>query len=328
MGRARQIPHAVTIITTEMKLRPSAKPVVSISRMDLNLLLVLDAIYSEGSITRASETLHLTQSAMSHALSRLRELLDDPLFVRVGNRMTPTSRTNEIIAPVRRALNEIEGAFKKLNQFDPQESAREFRIGLRNIVESTTIPGLAARVAEAGPAVKLTSVRYDRENSHSMLASGGLDIVIDVLQPKADGIRHRLLMTTTMVVVVRQGHPVVTNGIDLPTYLELDHVQASSRHSDPGVEDLALHRLGHERHVKLRCQNFSTACEVVARTDMILTMYERYAQALNAPLANRIFPLPYEIPSRELYLYWHASAECEPANMWLRDQVAATYQVF
>ena len=304
------------------------KTMANISGIDLNLLVVLNAIYSEGSITKAGDTLHLTQSAMSHALSRLRELLDDPLFVRVGHRMTPTSRTNEIIAPVRRALIEIEGAFKKLNKFDPQESAREFRIGMRNIVESTTFPSLAARVAEVAPAVKLTSVRYDRESAHGMLASGGLDIVIDVLQPKAEGIRHRLLMATAMVVVVRRGHPEVTNGIDLPTYLELDHVQASSRHGDPGVEDLALHRLGHERRVKLRCQNFSTACEVVARTDMILTMYERYAQALNAPLANRIFPLPYELPSRELYLYWHASAECEPANMWLRDQVAAVYQIF
>lgn len=304
------------------------KPIASISGIDLNLLVVLNAIYSEGSITKAGETLHITQSAMSHALSRLRELLDDPLFVRTGQRMVPTSRTDEIIAPVRRALIEIESALKKLNRFDPQESAREFRIGLRNIVESTTMPSLAARIAEVAPAVKLTSVRYDRESAHSMLASGGLDVLIDVLQPKAEGIRRRLLLTTTMVVVVRRGHPEVANGIDLPTYLALDHVQASSRHSDASVEDLALHRLGHARRVKLRCQNFSTACEVVARTDMILTMYERYAQALNAPLANRIFPLPYEIPSRALYLYWHASAECEPANMWLRDQVAAVYQVF
>ena len=128
-----------------------------------------------------------------------------------------------------------------------------------------------------------------------------------------------------MVVVARQDHPRVQGAIDLSTYLDLDHVLATSRRFGPGVEDLALHRLGYQRRVKLRCQHFSTACEIVARTDLVLTMHERHAQALNAPLANRILALPFDAPMHELYLYWHASADKDPGNQWLREQVVAVY---
>lgn len=297
----------------------------NISRVDLNLLVVFEAIYAEGSITRASERLHLTQPALSHALARLRELMGDQLFVRSGHRMRPTSLAEEIVVPVRRALSEIDGTLRQLHRFDPATSAREFRIGFRHVVETVTLPGLAARVEAAAPHVKLSSLPYERDNLHGELVSGGLDLAIDVLQPRAEGIKHRLLLSGRMVVVARQGHPRLQDGIDLATYLELDHVLATSRRCGPGIEDFALHRLGHQRRVKLRCQHFSTACEVVARTDVVLTMHERYAQALNAPLGNRIFPLPFEAAVHELYLYWHASSERDPGNHWLREQIAAVF---
>jgi DNA-binding transcriptional LysR family regulator len=267
----------------------------NISRVDLNLLVVFEAIYAEGSITRASETLHLTQLAQ------------------------------EIITPVRRALSEIEGTLRQLHTFDPATSRREFRIGFRHVVETATLPNLAARLEATAPSVRVSSVPYERDSLHGELVSGGLDLAVDVLLPRAEAVRHRLLLSGKMVVVVRRGHPRVQEGIDLATYLDLDHVLATSRPTGPGVEDFALHRLGHERRVKLRCQHFSTACEIVARTDLALTMHERYAQALNAPLANRILPLPFEAPAHELYLYWHAAADQEPGNRWLREQLSAVY---
>lgn len=297
----------------------------NISRVDLNLLVVFEAIYAEGSITRASETLHLTQPALSHALARLRELMGDPLFVRTGHRMAPTALAQEIIAPVRRALSEIDVTLSQIHKFDPTTSSREFKIGVRHVVETATLPSLAARLEDASPNVKLSSVPYERDNLYGELVSGGLDLAIDVLLPRLDGVRHKLLLSGRMVVVVRQGHPRVRGDIDLATYLDMDHVLATSRRFGPGVEDRALHRLGHERRVKLRCQHFSTACEIVSRTDLALTMHERYAQALNAPLANRILPLPFDAPAHELYLYWHASAEAEPGNRWLREQLLALY---
>lgn len=298
----------------------------NINRVDLNLLVVFEAIYAQGSITRASETLHLTQPALSHALARLREMMNDPLFARSGHRMVPTALAEEIIAPVRRALSEIEGTFRRLHKFDLATSAREFRLGVRHhVVEATTLPGLAARAAALAPHLKISSVSNERDDLYGDLASGGLDLAIDVLLPHSEGLRHELLLSGRMVVVARQGHPRVQGSIDLATYLDLDHVLATSRRTGSGVEDFALHRLGHQRRVKLRCQHFSTACEIVARTDMILTMHQRYAQALNAPLANRILPLPFDAPVHELYLYWYAGADGDPGNLWLREQVAEVF---
>ena len=296
---------------------------VNVSRVDLNLFVVLDAIYTEGGITRASERLSLTQPAISHALARLRELVDDPLFVREGHTMVPTATAHALIGPVRRALKEIEGSLNQLQQFDPATSTRAFRIGMRHIVESASLPELARRVRAQAPTVQLAAVHHDRDALHGALATGELDAVIDVLLPRVQHVSYQLLAGGRMVVALRAEHPRVGATLDLPTYLELEHVMTSSRRSGPGLEDLALQRLGHERRVVVRCQHHWTACQLVASSDLALTMPERYAGSANAALGNRLLPFPLATPANDLYLYWHANADAEPGNRWLREQIRA-----
>ncbi|KQW40121.1 LysR family transcriptional regulator [Rhizobacter sp. Root404] len=295
--------------------------VVNVSRVDLNLFVVLDAIYTEGGITRASERLNLTQPAISHALARLRELVDDPLFVREGHAMVPTPAAHALIGPVRRALKEIEGSLNRLKQFDPATSTRAFRIGMRHIVESATLPALAQRLRAQAPHVQIVSAHHDRDALHGALATGELDAVIDVLLPRVQHVSYQLLAGGRMVVAVRAGHPRVGDTLDLATYLEVEHVMTSSRRSGPGLEDLALQRLGHERRVAVRCQHHWTACQLVASSDLLLTMPERYAGSANAALGNRLLPFPLATPANDLYLYWHANADAEPGNRWLREQI-------
>ena len=126
-----------------------------------------------------------------------------------------------------------------------------------------------------------------------------------------------------MVVAVRAGHPRVGATLELATYLEMEHVMTSSRRTGPGLEDLALQRLGHERRVAVRCQHHWTACQLVASSDLLLTMPERYAGSANAALGNRLLPFPLATPANDLYLYWHANADAEPGNRWLRAQIRA-----
>jgi DNA-binding transcriptional LysR family regulator len=297
--------------------------VVNVSRVDLNLFVVLDAIYTEGGITRASERLNLTQPAISHALARLRELVDDPLFVREGHAMVPTPAAHALIGPVRRALKEIEGSLNQLKQFDPGTSTRAFRIGMRHIVESATLPALAQRLRAHAPQVQIASAHHDRDALHGALATGELDAVIDVLLPRVQHVSYQQLAGGGMVVAVRAGHPHVGGTLDLATYLEMEHVMTSSRRSGPGLEDLALQRLGHERRVAVRCQHHWTACQLVACSDLLLTMPERYAGSANAALGNRLLPFPLATPANDLYLYWHANADAEPGNRWLREQIRA-----
>ena len=299
---------------------------INISRIDLNLFVVFNAIYTEGGITRASEALKLTQPAVSHALGRLRAIVDDPLFVRKGHLMAPTPIAHELIGPVRRAISEIEGSLSQLSAFDPTTSQREFRIGMRPIVESAAIPELMLRISNTAPGIKIASEHHERADFQSELASGTLAAVIDVLAPLSHNIRSQRLAGGKLLVLARADHPVVQGSLSLETYLAQDHVLASSRKTGLGVEDMELSRLGLQRRIKLRCQHYSTACKVVSTSDLLLTMPEHYAHWTNEPLANQLIPFPVDVVAQDIFLYWHTSTENDRANQWLRENIAATFQ--
>ena len=294
---------------------------MQLHHIDLNLLQVLDAIYSEGSITGAGVKLHLTQPAISHALSRLRHLLQDPLFVRAGRTMVQTPLARALMEPLRRALRGLEVALNEVARFEPATATKHFTVGLRDTFESLLLPPLMQRVARTAPNVVMTTVRFDRHSLEAELASGRLDLALDILLPHGDAIRRRHLFVERMVVVARRRHPGMGERLDLKTYLALGHVVASSRRAGPGVEDLALARRGLERHVRLRCQHYYAACRVVEQSDLLLTAPEHAVRIANRQLKNRILALPFKVPALDLNLYWHANVENEPANRWLRDQI-------
>lgn len=299
---------------------------MDIRRLDLNLLVVLEAIHAEGSLTRAARRLNLSQPALSHALARLREALDDPLFLRQGNRMVPTPRTQRLIAPLHAALGLIAEGIQEGARFDAARSQQEFRLGMRDIFESTALPGLLNRLREDAPGVRLASVRTDRRELENDLIDGQLDVAMDVLLPLAPDIRRLKLAEDRLVVVARKDHPSVKRGrIDLAAYLQAGHILVSSRRRGPGFEDQELARLGHERTIVLRCQHYFAACRVVGASDYLLTMPAGYATLANAGLENRLLELPVPLPPLDVYLYWHESRDNDPANLWLREKINGLY---
>jgi DNA-binding transcriptional LysR family regulator len=300
---------------------------MQISRIDLNLLVVLDAIYTENGITRAADKLHLTQPAISHSLGRLRDLFKDELFVREGRAMVPTPLARNLIEPVRRALRGLEVTLNELEHFDPATTQRRFVIAVRDVFESTLLPPLLKRVSQVAPSVDIAAVQLERREFESELAAGTLDAALDVLLPFSDQVRRRRISLDRLVVVARKGHPAVRRGLTLATYLRQDHVLVSSRRSGPGLEDVELSRQGLSRRIRLRCQHYFAACRVVAQTDLVLTMPENYARIANRQFGSQILPLPLDMPPLDAYLYWHASVDNEPANRWLREQVVASFAV-
>lgn len=298
-----------------------------IRRIDLNLFVVFDAIYTEGGITRAAAKLNLTQPAISHALARLRERFGDPLFEREGREMVPTPMARNLIEPVRRSLRGLEIMLSEVDFFDPATTERQFNIGVRDVLEATLLPGLMQHVCARAPRISVAAVRADRRELEAQLTGGALDAAIDTLLPMSEQIRRLRLEPDRMVVIVRKGHPRVRNSLDLDGYLHHEHVQVSSRRAGLSLEDVELSRLGLQRRVRLRCQHYFAACRVVSQTDLILTMPESYAHIANAQFANRILPLPLEMVGLDAYLYWHANVENEPANRWLREQLQQTLTV-
>jgi DNA-binding transcriptional LysR family regulator len=296
-----------------------------ISRVDLNLLVVLDAIYTEGGITKAAEKLHLTQPAISHALARLRDLFNDPLFERQGYKMVPTPLAKRLIDPLRESLQQLGAILNDTQSFEPATAKKRFVIGLRDFMESTVMPSLMQTLGAEAPEVEVSTVRVNRRSLESELAAGTLDAAIDVLLPLSPAVKFSRVSVDGMAVVARKNHPVVKGGLDLDTYLSQRHVMVTSRRQGPGFEDIELRRLGVQRRVVLRCQFFFAACRTVSQTDMLLTMPESYAHMANRQFGNQVLPFPVPMAPMDAYLYWHASTDNDAANRWLRELMLRSY---
>ncbi|MDB6000657.1 MAG: LysR family transcriptional regulator [Rhizobacter sp.] len=296
-----------------------------ISRVDLNLLVVLDAIYTEGGITKAAEKLHLTQPAISHALARLRDLFNDPLFERQGYKMVPTPLAKRLIDPLRDSLRQLGAILNDTQSFEPATAKKRFVIGLRDFMESTVMPSLMQTLGAEAPEVEVSTVRVNRRSLESELAAGTLDAAIDVLLPLSPAVKFSRVSVDGMAVVARKNHPVVKGGLDLDTYLSQRHVMVTSRRQGPGFEDIELRRLGVQRRVVLRCQFFFAACRTVSQTDMLLTMPESYAHMANRQFGNQVLPFPVPMAPMDAYLYWHASTDNDAANRWLRELMLRSY---
>jgi DNA-binding transcriptional LysR family regulator len=295
-----------------------------LGKIDLNLFVVFDTIYAEGGITRTGRRLNLSQPAISHALGRLRETFDDPLFTRHGHAMTPTPLARRLIEPIRQALRDLEVTVSKVDRFDPASAMKRFTIGMRDVVESVLLPGLMRSIARSAPRIDISIVRADRRELERELSAGTLDAAIDVLLPLPDEIRRQRLGEEWLAVVARRGHPHVRARLDLDTYLAQEHILVSSRRRGLSAEDFELGRHNLRRRVRLRCQSYFAACRVVSETDLVLTMPRRYANLLNTQFGNRLLPFPLKVPAFDTYIYWHANADRDPANEWLRQQLQRT----
>lgn len=300
---------------------------INISRIDLNLFTVLDAIYTEGGVSRAALKLNLTQPAVSHALGRLRLLFEDPLFVRQGQALVPTPLTRSVIEPVREALRRLTVTLVEAGQFDPASATKRFTIAMRDILESIVLPPMLRRIGNQAPGLEFSAARFDRRQIESSLASGAVDAAMDILLPLPGAIKRQRVESERLVVVARRDHPEVGPGLDLDTYLRQHHVLISSRRRGAGgLEDFELGRLGLKRNIRLRCQHYFAACRVASQTDLLVTMAERYAMLVNPAYGNQILPLPFETPTLDLYLYWHQAVDQDPANRWLRAQIIAAFE--
>lgn len=291
-------------------------------RPDLGLLQIFDAIYWKGGVGAAARHLNLSQPAISHALAKLRHQLGDDLFVRQGNALVPTAKARLLADPVRRALSELSGAVDNAASFDPARSHREFRIGIRLSGEMARFPRIVSRLRREAPNAGLVSMTFRRRDAVRALASGDLDLLFDVSSDKWSAqLCSALASSEPLAVATREDHPLVRPPLDLETYLSLEHVVATSRARGPGLEDLALAQRGLVRKVAVRCQHFMTAWQIVATSDLALTLPASQAGMLNAVWPLRLHPLPVPIEARDSYLYWHRGSQNEPGIAWLRQLI-------
>lgn len=297
-----------------------------VRRTDLDLLRVLDAIHAEGGVTRAAERLNLSQSAISHSLARLRQVFGDKLFMRDGRQLSATPLTRDLIGPLRQGLQALDRLVANAGRFSPATAEAQYTISLRDPTETLMLPRIMRQIAQAAPGVALRTVQVRRRNLEAALATGAVSLATDIALPLSESVRRQKLSADRMVVVARRGHPQLRKGLSLESYLAQDHVMVTSRRQGPGLEDVELSKRDLRRRVRLRCRNYLAALGAVAETDLLLTMAERYAHRFAPGLRLQVLPLPLRMPTLDLYLYWHASADGDAASRWLRGLVVDSFR--
>jgi DNA-binding transcriptional LysR family regulator len=294
-----------------------------LSNVDLNLFVVFDAIYSEGGVTPAARRLNLTQPAISHALARLREAFGDPLFVRHGRSITPTPLARRMIATVRQSIQGLRTTLNEAGAFVPATARLNFTVGMRDLLETTLLPAVMARVCREAPDINLSVIKAGRRDLENELAAGTIDAAIDVLLPMTAAVHRERVTNTRLAVLARRKHPRIKSSLTLKRYLAEQHIVVSARRRGQSMEDIELGRAGHRRDIRLRCQHYFAAARVVCETDLVCSMTEPLARILGELLPVQVLRLPLKMQNFDGYLYWHANFEADPANQWLRRQLLA-----
>lgn len=288
------------------------------NNVDLNLFRVFDTIYTESNLTRAGQILCITQPAVSNALTRLREVFNDELFVRTAKGMTPTSVAQNAIGSVREALDLLRAGLMEGNTFNPETSCKSFRLSLADLAETLILPGLLKKVQLAAPHVSIDSDYLNYDDSVKELATGKLDFTVASPLLDKTQLNYALVIDDTYVCAVRPGHPLLKKKLTLDNYLELSHIHLSrqkERATHVDQVDHVLHKLGRERRISLWAQHYAMAPHIVETSDLALTIPRSFARQCKLSTMD----LPFEMPKLELYLYWHKSSELDAASRWFRE---------
>ena len=293
---------------------------VNLSQLDLNLLVAFDALLTEGSVTRAAERVGVGQPSMSHALSRLRRLLNDELFVRASDGVKPTPRALALAAPIREALSVIQSTLLHERSFDPSAAENVFVLGMPDSIEVPLLPRLLALLAQEAPKihVRIQSIdRYDviekldRDQIH--LGMAGL-LTEGTLHHK----RRRLYQTNYLCLFDPEALKI-TEPVTLEEYVALPHVLGSPRGDARGVVDDALAKLGLRRVIAVTTPHFAAVPFILKGARLICTAPERPARIFAQQFELFVCEPPLPLPDSDVSMIWHASYDLDPAHRWLRD---------
>lgn len=304
-----------------------------------NQLVALAALLQHRSVTAAAKEVGVTQSAMSGTLAQLRELLGDPLLVRVGRTMQPTPRALALVDPLRRAIGALEEVLVAPRAFDPATSEQRFAIALDDRADLIVVPELLRRVRAEAPGVTLQVRAWGRHDAPPELATGELDLAVGVFAPgtavlararraeadsPGDARGHLLqpLFDVGLVTLVRRRHPIVGRTLDLDTFCAVDHVLVTDEPWATGVVDGALARLKRRRHIALRVPRHLSVGWAVAASDLVATIDDRVARLLAVSHGLQTFDPPVPIRPVPLAMLWHARTDRDPARQWLRERIA------
>jgi DNA-binding transcriptional LysR family regulator len=302
---------------------------VNFRSLDLNLLRVFDAVMAERSLTRAARTLALSQSAVSHALKRLRDAVGDELLTRTAFGVVPTPRAEALWPRVRAALADLQQAIAP-GEFDPRSHPARFRLLMADATAALLVPPLLAAIESGQALTDLAIVPLMTRDPRRLLEQGQADAAVGyfptavpaiIAQGVDSPIRHRRLWASEYLCVMRHGHPLSRAELTLDLYCDAHHLLVSLSGRNHGPIDAVLAAIGRRRRIVLTVNQFFTAGRVVTQSDLLAVLPASFIPATGYEDRLVARPLPLELAGIQVEMLWHARHDAEPPHRWLRERV-------
>jgi DNA-binding transcriptional LysR family regulator len=292
-------------------------PAMNLAALDLNLLVALDALLLEASVSRAAMRIGLSQPAASHALQRLRDILADPLLVRVGARMELTPRALALRGPLAQALDQVRGLFVP-DDFDAMRSERHFRLMMPDLAVELLMPPLMRKLDAAAPGVRIDVVPWRGPAIFTAEFARTIDLVISI-GDAFKGFHRQLLYTDSDALAVRHGHPIGAKLKRREAFLSARHVAVVIRGQNADLIDTWLLSKGVRRRIALTVPGYIEALHVTARSDLVAFVPRRLIAALARPLSLTAIAPPLDPGIDEQFMFTPTRAQMDPGSIWLRN---------
>ncbi len=287
---------------------------------DLNLLMTFDAIYRHQSLSAAAIELGLTQPAVSAALKRLRERLDNPLFVRTSHGMRPTPYADGMSVKISRALDILREVDQPAT-FSAHSTTVNYRIYINDVGMLVVMPQVLRHVSDNAPHANLTVIDLRPDEVVDALDGGEIDLAVGYFLGMPNWAHQQTLRSTTYVCAVRSDHPDIGNSLSMEQFLRAKHGMYWTSGSPHGIVEETLARLGLARDVSLRVPRFNALPFLIAQSDLIVTIPEDLGLAFSHLIDIKLFPPPLPLANFEIKQYWHERHHAEPAFKWLRTVI-------
>jgi DNA-binding transcriptional LysR family regulator len=298
---------------------------MNLKDVDLNLLVVFNELHKHGRVSAAAESLGISQPGVSNALSRLRKLLGDELFLRTSRGMVPTPYAESLAQPIADALSALQGTLNARVAFDPAHSERAFVIGVNDVGETYFLPRLMRALDQVAPGVTIRTVRTTSIDVRDEMERGRMDLAMGFLPGLKGGFFQRRLFRQPYVCIFRQDHPLARSGVSARQFRAAEHVAIVSEGTGHGVVDEVIARAGIRRRLRLTVPHFMAVGPVLQATDMIAVVPQRFADCACGPFGLAAAPCPVKIPESVINVFWHARNHREAANQWLRQVVVDVF---
>lgn len=295
-------------------------------KYDLNLLPVLLVMMEERNVTRAAERLGITQPALSNALNRLRETLNDPLFIRERYGMRPTPKAEQLAQVVGAALSSIDKVILGQQDFDPLNATRLFTVAPNSYVEFIMMPAIVARLRSCAPGIRLRLTPFGNDVTETGVISGNTDMVLGRIVEPPDNLVVQHLMNEGLACVIRADHPLVGENLSAEQYEQLKHVNVLPPGRMRAGLYQALEQRGLRRQVAVSVTHFLAVPEMIAVTDYCATLPRLICQHLSRDQRLRIIPAPVDLGTFPVEMGWHARYRDDPAHRWFRTLITETAQ--